>query len=188
MQSEGKLNRLVTVKNPDTNKFEAVETRNDCPCCVVVTTTRAGIHDENSTRIFELHADDSVAQNKSVIREILLKANLEYRKSEEEKKRVRELHHNIQRLLEPLQVDIPFAEHLSFPDKTTRNRRDSARFIQLIKTVAFLRQKQKQVKAKDEVQYIEADLHDYEVAYRLGIQVIKSTLAPISPGYHRCGV
>jgi len=180
LQSEGKLNRLVTIKNPENNKYQAVETKNDCPCCVVVTTTKAGIHDENSTRIFELYTDESVAQTGKVVREILLKANIQYRKCKEEKKRVRELHHNIQRLLEPFEVDIPFAEHLSFPAKTTRNRRDSARFIQLIKTVAFLRQKQKQVKVKDSVRYIEADLDDYAVAYRLGIKVIEATLDPIS--------
>ena len=52
--------------------------------------------------------------------------------------------------------------------------------MQLIKTVAFLRQKQKNVKIKGDTKYIEADVYDYEWAYFLGVNIIKNTLNAIS--------
>ena len=180
LQSEGKLSRLVTIKNPDDNTYKSVATSQECPCCVVVTTTREGIHDENSTRIFELYADESVAQTQHVVSETIRKANIKNRQSENVREKILTLHHNIQRILEPIDVDIPFAEHMTFPTRTTRNRRDSERFIQLIKTVAFLRQKQKPIKNHDGVNYIEADIFDYEVAYYYGIPVLSATLDQIS--------
>ena len=180
LQSEGKLSRLVTIQNPDDKTYKSVATSQECPCCVVVTTTREGIHDENSTRIFELYADESVAQTHNVVSETIRKANIKNRQNEYVKEKILTLHHNIQRILEPIDVDIPFAEHMTFPSRTTRNRRDSARFIQLIKTVAFLRQKQKPIKNHNGINYIEADLFDYEVAYFYGIEVLSATLDQIS--------
>ena len=107
-------------------------------------------------------------------------SNLDYKIHNEEQKRVVELHQNAQRLLENIEVNIPYGHLLSFPAKTVRNRRDSNRFIQLIKAVAFLRQKQKEIKFIKDTRCVEADLYDYEYAYRLGIDVIKNTLNTIS--------
>ena len=66
--------------------------------------------------------------------------------SKEKKQRILELHRNIQRVLEPVEVNNPFGEHLTFPASTSRRQRDIGRFINLFKTVAFLRQMQKQQK------------------------------------------
>ena len=180
LQSEGKLSRLVSVKNPEDATHKTVAVSKKCPCTVVFTTTREDIHDENSTRIFELYADESLDQTKNVVRKNILKSSIKYRNDEAQKKQIIELHKNVQRVLEPITVDIPFAEHINFPAKSTRNRRDSERFIQLIKAVAFLRQKQKQVKEINGKSYVEADDSDYQVAYTIGIKVIAATLDQIS--------
>jgi hypothetical protein len=80
-----------------------------------------------------------------------------------------------------VEVSIPFAEHLSFPAKTTRHRRDSERFINLIKAVAFLRQKQKgDIKTLNGERCIDAELADYRIAYDIGLEVIRATLNTIS--------
>lgn len=181
LQSEGKLARLVTVVDPVTKTRVAKAYSQDCPCSVIVTTTKEGIHNENSTRIFELYADESVEQTKKVVRATIDKADMSKRLSPETKKEILDVHHNIQRLLEPVDVNIPFAEHLSFPAKTTRHRRDSERFINLIKAVAFLRQKQKgESKTLDGEKYIDAELTDYKIAYEIGLEVIRATLNTIS--------
>jgi hypothetical protein len=52
--------------------------------------------------------------------------------------------------------------------------------MQLIKAIAFLRQKQKPVKIHYGKNYIEADAYDYEVAFKIGIKIIASTLDQIS--------
>lgn len=176
LQSEGKLSRLVTIIDPIAGKRRAVPHEQDCPCTVIVTTTQEGIHNENSTRIFELYADESVEQTENVVRQNLLKADISKRVSEEEKNRILGLHHNVQRVLEPVEVNIPFAGYLTFPAKTTRHRRDSDRFINLIKAVAFLRQKQKEQLENNGIKYIDADIDDYKISYEIGKDIIKSTL------------
>jgi ABC-type dipeptide/oligopeptide/nickel transport system ATPase component len=180
LQSEGKLSRLITVKDPEDGTFKARADCQICPCTVVFTTTKETIHDENSTRIFELYADESLEQNRNVVDRNILKTDMKYCNNDAQKKQTLELHQNIQRILEPFKVNIPFAEHLHFPAKSTRNRRDSERFMQLIKAVAFIRQKQKPVKINDGEKYIEADVYDYEIAFKIGIKVIASTLDQIS--------
>jgi len=56
--SEGKLSRYVPAIDPETKKLKSVATEQECPCSVIVTTTKEGIHNENSTRIFVLQADE----------------------------------------------------------------------------------------------------------------------------------
>lgn len=181
LQSEGRLNRLVTIQDPETGRNKAIDQEFDCPCTVVFTTTKEGIYDENATRIFELYADESLRQTQQVVNESILKADINYRANEKKKKQIVKLHQNAQRLLEKIKVSIPYTQHLSWPSKMIRSRRDVNRFIQLIKTVAFLRQKQKQIKfTPDGTRYMEADLYDYEVAYNIGISVIQNTLNKIS--------
>jgi ABC-type dipeptide/oligopeptide/nickel transport system ATPase subunit len=180
LQSEGKLSRAVSVKSPDDATHKSIVVSNECSCSVVFTTTREDIHDENSTRIFELYADESIEQTENVVNNNILKSNIKYKNDEDQKKLLIELHKNVQRILEPIEVDIPFAEHIKFPAKSTRNRRDSERFIQLIKAVAFLRQKQKQVKEINGKRFIEADHYDYEIAFMIGLNVIAQTLDQFS--------
>jgi len=180
LQSEGKLSRFVTIIDPISKKRRAVSHELECPCSVIVTTTKEGIHDENSTRIFELYADESLDQTVNVVTQNLRRANLAERLADEEKSRILDLHHNVQRVLEMVYVNIPFAGHLSFPAKTTRHRRDSDRFINLIKAVAFLRQMQKEKKEITGIECIDADLEDYRIAYEIGMEVIKATLNPVS--------
>jgi hypothetical protein len=99
----------------------------------------------------------------------------------EAKKQILDLHHNAQRLLETVEVNIPFAEHLSFPAKTSRHQRDSERFLNLIRAVAFLRQKQKgEIKTVNGERCIDAELADYKIAYEIGRDVIRATLNTIS--------
>ena len=55
-------------------------------------------------------------------------------------------HQAAQRLLAPQLIVNPYADRLAFPDTLMRTRRDHERFIDLIASVCFLRQYQKQEK------------------------------------------
>jgi DNA replication protein DnaC len=180
LQSEGKLARYVTIIDPVTKTRKAVVNDQDCPCSVIVTTTKEGIHDENSTRIFKLYADESLEQTKNIVGQTLLRADMTKRIPQEDKQRILDLHHNVQRVLDPIEVNIPYAGLLSFPAKTARHRRDSDRFVNLIKAVAFLRQKQKEQETIHGIECISADTEDYRLAYSIGLGVIRETLSPIS--------
>ena len=78
------------------------------------------------------------------------------------------VHQNAQRLLEPVAVAIPFAEVLTFPTSWLRTRRDNLRMLNLIEAVAFLHQFQRPRKRLPAgVEYIEASVEDYAIAYSL---------------------
>jgi hypothetical protein len=152
----------------------------ECPCSVVITTTKESIHNENDTRIFKISADESIAQTEAIVKKTLSDSDLRNKSNKSEKKYILNLHHNVQRLLEPVKINIPYGDYLNFPAKPTRNRRDCDRFIQLIKVVAFLRQKQKKDTEINGTKCIEADSDDYQIAYDLSMKVIASTLSQVS--------
>jgi DNA replication protein DnaC len=78
LQSEGKLYRLVAKRGG--NDIEPITKPIECPCTVVITTTKEGIHNENSTRIFELYADEGLTQTEAVVTKILRDSDLALRK------------------------------------------------------------------------------------------------------------
>jgi hypothetical protein len=64
-----------------------------------------------------------------------------------------------------------------------RTRRDNDRFLDLIASVCFLRQYQKKVQTRQNVEYIECDLKDYEIAYNIMVNgVLASTMTELPKG------
>jgi DNA primase catalytic core len=181
MQSEGRLSRLVPVKNEVTDKYESMHKDVECPACIITTTTRDRVHPENSTRIFELSVNQSPEQTAQIHDLLRQKVTEEWAAIEKERALVRATHTNVQRLIKNLKAFIPFSRHISFPQDSLRSRRDLDRFLSLIQAVALFRQFQKEVKrtAEDE-ECIVADIEDYKVAFELGMQLFKATFSPIS--------
>jgi hypothetical protein len=99
------------------------------------------------------------------------------------------LHQNAQRLLRPLDVLNPFAQFLTFPDQTTRLRRDHEKYLTLIDTIAFVHQHQRQVltaeRAGQRVEYIEATLADIELANEIAHDVLGRSLDELPPQTRR---
>src|SRR5690606_13752140 len=106
-----------------------------------------------------------------------------------DKKRIRRLYKNAQRLLRPLVVVNPFAEKLRFPDHTTRTRRDHAKYLTLISAVTLLYQHQRPLKTVDHrgqvLEYIEATKEDVEIATRLAHAVLGRSLDELPPQTRR---
>lgn len=180
IQSEGKLSRLLAKSDPKTGDIYTIQKKVECPACIITTTTWDRVHQENSTRIFELYLDQSQEQTQRIQDLQKERATEWWIEREAEIKKTEKLHQNIQRLIKPFKVIIPWAKYIDFPTDTTRNRRDSDRFLNLIRAVALLRQYQKEIKKKGDIEYIEADIEDYKIAHPLGIKLLASTLSPIS--------
>jgi len=89
-------------------------------------------------------------------------------------------HQNAQRLLKPCAVVIPYAPLIEFPSEWLRTRRDNERFLCLIEAISFLHQHQREVKKSGEtdeaLEYIEATIDDYRLAYDLAKDVLSQTL------------
>ncbi len=179
--SEGKLIRAFTIKDPVTGELKNAEKAIEVKSAFVLTTTRPQIHNENSTRVWGLFADESIKQTQRVLEYIKTAQSREYRRLESRRRRLVEILKAAQGMLKPLDVEIPFAHLLEFPSQTTRNRRDLGRFISFIKVVAFLRQYQKSIIGDEMGEYIEADLSDYSVAYALLLPIMRNTLSEVTP-------
>jgi len=100
----------------------------------------------------------------------------------EDRKQIRAVHRNAQRLIRPLFVVNPYARELTFVDHATRTRRDHMKYLTLIRAIALLHQYQRPIRATEHegktVQYIEATREDIEVAGRLARSVLSRDELP----------
>ncbi|WP_288515637.1 hypothetical protein [uncultured Victivallis sp.] len=89
-------------------------------------------------------------------------------------------HHSFQRLLEPFPVVNPYAPELIYEDDRLQARRNQPKFLQLINTIAFLRQMQKTIKRYEGIEYIEADRTDIDMAVKLASELLGISLDDLS--------
>lgn len=181
LQSRQKLTQAVVIKDPATGKLMTKVFVVEGPIAYLETTTDPRINHENATRCFEIVLDESPEQTRRIQswqRAQRLPSRQDRRCQQE---RIRTRHHNAQRLLEPVLVFIPFAEHLTFPSRWLRTRRDNERFLCLVEASAFLHQYQRERgTTEDGTAYVMADLEDYRLAYRLAREVLTTTLHELS--------
>jgi DNA primase catalytic core len=181
LQSRQKLTQAVVIKEPATGKLVTKEFVVEGPIAYLETTTEVRINHENATRCFEIVLDESAEQTRRIQgwqRIQRLPSRQDRRRKQEQ---IRALHHNVQRLLEPVLVFIPYVEHLSFPSRWLRTRRDNERFLCLIEAIAFLHQHQRERgQTEDGSTYIMANLDDYRLAYQLAKDVLATTLHELS--------
>jgi energy-coupling factor transporter ATP-binding protein EcfA2 len=167
LQSSGKLTLSTTVKGKAEN-FTVYG-----PVSVMSGTTSATINPENLSRCLELALDDSPEQTKR-IQEASARAW-----SGEARPRVDvERWKDAQRRLEPLDVSIPYAPRLAFPARTTRDRRDHAKLLGLVASVALLHQYQRE---RDADGRLIATVADYQVVYDLVRPMLEAQVPDLSP-------
>jgi len=102
---------------------------------------------------------------------------------------IHRLHRNAQRLLRPLTVVNPYAESFTFLDDRTRTRRDHAKYLTLIETIALLHQHQRALRTARSggkaVEYIEVTLDDIALANELAHEVLGRSLDELPPRTRR---
>lgn len=181
LQSRQRLTQAVVIKDPVTGNLQTKTFVVEGPVAYLETTTNARMNHENATRCFEISLDESQEQTRRIQawqRGGRMPSRRDRRKNQEE---IKLRHHNAQRLLEPVLVYIPYAEHLSFPSKWLRTRRDNERFLCLIEAVTFLHQFQRERGVTDDgTPYILANVADYRLAYGLAKDVLATTLHDLS--------
>ncbi|MFH1893744.1 MAG: toprim domain-containing protein [Candidatus Zixiibacteriota bacterium] len=177
LQSEKKLKISITVKNPATGDFEAHDKEIPGPVAYIETTTQTHIHLENETRCFEIFIDESEEQTKRIHRS-QREAYSGHTGHELPDLRV---WHAAQTLLMPKPVFIPYIDHIRFPTKPLRVRRDFPRFLSLIAVSAILHQYQRKKQTIDGLEYVVADLADYGVAYTLADSILRQTVKSLTP-------
>lgn len=167
LQTKGFLRLALAVKG----KTESFEARG--PIALLSGTTREDLNPENLSRCLELKLDDSPEQTRRV-----QEAQRRAWSGETKRKIDLEAWRDAQRLLEPLDVVIPFATKLAYPARTTTDRRNNQKLLTLVAAHALLYQHQRE---RDAEGRIVATCEDYAEIHRLLSPAVESELEGLSP-------
>jgi DNA primase len=167
LQTKGFLRLALAVKGK-TESFEA-----HGPIALLSGTTRDDLNPENLSRCLELKLDDSPEQTKRV-----QDAQRRAWTGEARKKIDVEVWQDAQRLLEPLDIIIPFAPKLAYPARTTTDRRNNQKLLTLVAAHALLHQRQRE---RDAEGRILATREDYAAIHALLSPQVEAELEGLSP-------
>jgi DNA primase catalytic core len=186
LQSEQELSTATTGTDAQTGKHQTEERKVKGPVAIVFTTASAEALDyETRNRFVQVGIDESTEQTRRILARQREAQTLDGLLARKEAEALRRKHHTMQRLLRPLEVIIPQARSLTFPDNLLQMRREHRKYLTLIKAVALLHQYQREVKRAivedEEVEYIEASAQDIATANRLARAVLGHSLDELAP-------
>ena len=184
LQSKGSLTTAIPLppEEPGVMRTRLITVRG--PVAYVETSTADHIDPQNLNRCFEIRLDESQEQTQRVLAERRRRRSLSNEKSSREC--LVRLHRDFQRLLEPLPVLIPFAEHLRFPSNQVRYRRDHERLLGLIDASTLLHQRQREIRVNPRGRrMVVATVDDYSIAYRLCSMVMGFAVDELSVNARR---
>lgn len=189
LQSEGELTIASTGKDPDTGNLVTQAYRVQGPVALLLTTTARDLDEELLNRCLVLTVDESREQTKAIHTLQRNRRTLAGLLAKREREALIHLHQNAQRLLRSLEVLNPYASLLTFPDQTTRLRRDHEKYLTLIDTLALLHQHQREVKTctrgEQMIEYIEVTLDDIALANSIAHEVLGRSLDELPPQTRR---
>ena len=189
LQSQGELTIASTGKDPATGQLVTQEYRVEGPVMLFLTTTAIDIDEELLNRCLVLTIDESREQTAAIQarqRSARTLAGLLTRARSDE---VLATHRAAQQLLRPLAVVNPYAQQLTFATERVRLRRDHAKYLALIDSIALLHQYQRPVHTAGHgeraVEYVEATIEDIALANRLAHEVLGRSLDELPPQTRR---
>ncbi|MCP4498736.1 MAG: DNA primase [Deltaproteobacteria bacterium] len=186
LQSEGKLCIASTGKDVESGRLVTSEYEVEGPVAIFTTTTAIDVDEELLNRCLVLTVDEDGDQTTAIYagqRSLETHAGLG---QAVQKEAVLRRQRNAQRLLLPLQVVNPYALNLTFPNHLVRLRRDHAKYLTLLRTIALTFQHQRPLKTlslegQKDVQYVEVELSDIDLANALMQDVLGRSLDELAP-------
>jgi hypothetical protein len=189
LQSQGELTIASTGKDPATGMLVTQQYRVEGPVMLFLTTTAIDVDEELVNRCLVLTINESREQTRLIQQRQRARRTLAGLMAQSEAEAVTRLHQCAQRLLRPLAVVNPYAERLTFLDDRTRTRRDHAKYLTLIESIALLHQHQRVLRtarsAGKPVEYVEVTLADIALANRLAHDVLGRSLDELPPQTRR---
>ena len=141
--SEGRLSIAAAGKDPVTGRLVTHTYEVTGPVALLMTTTSAELDEELANRLLVLAVDEGRHQTRAVHVAQRDAETLEGLVARAQRADVIARHANAQRLLGPVAVVNPHAPTLSFSDRSTRHRRDNAKYLGLIRAVTLAHQHQR---------------------------------------------
>jgi len=168
LQSEGKLSIVTTAKENGTGRTILERYDVEGPVATLMTTTASDVDPELMNRCFVIGVDEDADQTAAIQARQRLGHTIEDQLAAERTERRCKVHHNAQRLLQPVRVNNPYVDQLRFPHARVRDRRDNQAYMTLIDSIALLHQFQRQRKSKTlhgtSIEYIDVVPEDIAVA------------------------
>ena len=183
ISSEG-LTSEIAVRDSKSGKMTTMSNTVEGPVSVFCTTTDPDVDPETKSRFLVIGIDESREQTKKIIDFQRKRHSLDGLHVNLNSERVLALHRNFQRLLKPYPVVNPLIDELSYCDDRLQGRRAHPQYLNIINTVAFLRQMQKQVKTfetdNEQIRFLEVDEKDIEIGHKLALEILGKTLDELS--------
>lgn len=170
LQSKGNLSLAAT------SKAKTVFFKVRGPVSVLETTTSSRLNPENISRCFILNLDESKEQTERIHSYQRFLKTHKGIKIKQRLDRIVTFHHNLQRLIKPYPVIIPYAEKLTFPVYSSLSRRDNQKLLTLIESVTLLYQYQRRKLTESGITYLISSKEDYKIACTLFRSSYKSSL------------
>ena len=185
IQSSKKITVAYTGKDPVTGEMRTGENTVEGPLMVFITTTEAEIDGETASRFMFISIDESREMTEKILAKQRQSHTLQGMMHRLKGADIIRKHKNANRLLRPVKVLNPYAELLTFTSKSLRVRRDQTKYLNLIQTIAYLFQYQRQTHRVDyaggTLEYINVTLHDIAQANTIANEVLGRSLDELSP-------
>ena len=185
LQSDGELTIASTGKDEATGNLTTKQYTVKGPVMLMLTTTAIDIDEELLNRCLVLTVNESREQTRAIHARQRQRQTLDGLLASTERDVLIEQHRNAQRLLKAVHVVNPYADQLSFGDHQTRTRRDHAKYLGLIQSIALLHQHQREVKTVEHrgqvLAYIEVTREDIALANSVAFEVFGRTLDELPP-------
>jgi DNA primase len=165
LQTKGRLSKSVPVKDQQ-GQIHTVTVEVEGPVATSGCTTQEALYEDNANRALCVHLDGSAEQEAAILdyQRRLSAGLIDTRRQEA----VRRLMRNAQRLLKPIRVHNPYAQHLELPPLVTKRLRSNALYLGLIETITFYHQHNRPEKTDAAGRrYVETSLGDVRWANRL---------------------
>ena len=171
LQSKKRITKTVVHKDARGNT-KTIHLTVEGPVSVAGCTTQESIYEDNSNRNFLLYIDESSEQDIRIMNyQRLISAG---KINEEQEHKSRELLKDVQRVLKPIKVINPYAEHLELPQSVFKPRRTNSHYLQFIEAITFYKQYQREQHVNEETGevFIETTIEDIEEANELIQEVL----------------
>lgn len=163
LMSKKKISKSIAHKNSK-GETRTIHLVVEGPVSVAGCTTKETIYEDNANRSFLLQLDESPEQDEKIMS--YQRAKSAGKIDTEAEEHSAQLLRNCQRILQPLKVINPYAEHLKIPVEVLKRRRTNAHYLAFIEAITFYQQYQRATKADPQTgeAYIETTLEDIAAA------------------------
>jgi len=186
LQSSQRLTVATTRTDPKTGKLKSDEYMVEGPVFIMIATTNPEALDyETRNRFIILTIDESRGQTQKIMDARKAGYTLEGRMNAMVRGDVLKKHHNMQRLLRPIEVVNNYAPHLDYPFDKLQMRREFNKYMTLINSIALLHQYQREIKTYSKggktFEYIEVTVEDIALANELVLEFFPNSLDDLAP-------